>query len=302
MKISYQRFLLFIPVLVMFFASCQKEVTIDLPEPEARLVVEGWIEQDQYPVVAITRNSPYFSQVDSATLANLFILDAQVFVTEVESNITEQLQLDFSNAFLGVWPFICYKGSSLKGEFGNSYQLFIVAEGDTITGLTTITQPVFLDSIWWEPDNAGKPDNDSLGYIWAKYMDDPGLKQYFRLFTQRIGRDNSWVPAFGSVYDDMFFNGIEFTFNFYRGIPSLSDSEGIMNDEELFYFKKGDTVDVKITSIDREHFEFWRTIEMESFTAGNPFVYPVSIRHNVKGAVGVWGGYAATIYRMVIGE
>jgi hypothetical protein len=238
MKISYQRFLLFIPVLVMFFASCQKEVTIDLPEPEARLVVEGWIEQDQYPVVAITRNSPYFSQVDSATLANLFILDAQVFVTEVESNITEQLQLDFSNAFLGVWPFICYKGSSLKGEFGNSYQLFIVAEGDTITGLTTITQPVFLDSIWWEPDNAGKPDNDSLGYIWAKYMDDPGLKQYFRLFTQRIGRDNSWVPAFGSVYDDMFFNGIEFTFNFYRGIPSLSDSEGIMNDEELFYFKK----------------------------------------------------------------
>ena len=269
-----------------------------MPEPELRLVVEGWIEQDQYPVVAVTRNSPYFARVDSSTLMNLFVVNAQVWVSDgVQS---EKLELSFDNIGKGVWPFVCYKGSVIKGEVGKSYDLLIYAEGDTITGTTTIPEPVFLDSIWWEPDNLNNPENDSLGYIWGTYDDDPILKQYFRIFTFRRTRDKDWVPLFGSVWDDMFFNGVQFTFSMYRGIPSISDVEAIYDDEELFYFRKGDTVDVKISSIDREHYEFWRTIEQEYYMGGNPFVYPVVIRHNVKGAVGVWGGYGSTVYTLVI--
>lgn len=286
--------------LTLLFISCQKEVTIDLPEPETKLVVEGWIEQDQYPVVAVTRNSPYFSTVDSNTLANLFILNAQVFVSDGVQ--TEQLTLDFSNAMIGIWPFVCYKGSVIKGEIGKSYSLTIYAEGDTITGQTTIPEPVFLDSIWWKPDNQSNTENDTLGYLWAIYNDDPTLKQYFRLFTLRQGKDKDWVPLFGSTFDDIFFNGISFTFSMYRGIPSLTDTEAIENDTELFYFKKGDTIDVKVTSIDLKHYDFWRTVEQEYFSGGNPFVFPVVIRHNVEGAVGVWGGYGATYYRVIAGQ
>ncbi len=300
MRTKQKYLLLSILAVVVLISSCQKEVFIELPEPEFKLVVEGWIEQDHYPVVALTRNSPYFSQVDSSTLANLFILNADVYVSD--GTQTEKLELDFSNAFTGIWPFISYKGTFLKGEIGKTYTLTIYAEGDTITGVTTIPEPVTLDSIWWIPDTEGKPDNDSLGYIWALYNDDPALKQYFRLFTSRKGRDNDWVPVLGSVYDDIFFSGKEFEFNMYRGVPTLSDIDAIRDDEELFYFKKGDTIDVKITSIDREHFEFWRTIEQEYFSGGNPFVYPVVIRHNVNGAVGVWGGYGATIYTIIPGE
>jgi hypothetical protein len=296
-KIPYYKVLF---LLVILFTSCEKEVYIDLPDPQTKLVVEGWIEQDNYPVVAVTRNSPYFSQVDSTTLMNLFVLNAQVYVSDGEQ--TEKLELDFSNAMEGIWPFICYKGNSIKGEIGKTYTLTIYAEGDTITGTTTIPQPIELDSIWWMPDNEGKPLNDSLGYIWANYTDDPGVDNYFRLFAKRKGLDNQFIPIFGSVYDDVFFNGQSFTFSMYRGILTLSDVDAIIEDEELFYFKKGDTVDVKITSIDREHYEFWRTIEQENFTGGNPFVFPVVIRHNVKGALGVWGGYGATIYTLIIDD
>jgi hypothetical protein len=300
MKKNYPYLLLIYLAVTLLMSSCQKEVYIDLPDPEFKLVVEGWIEQDEYPVVALTRNSPYFSQVDSSTLANLFILNADVYVSDGIQ--TEKLQLDFSNAIAGIWPFICYKGSVIKGEIGKSYSLTIYAEGDTITALTTIPELITLDSLWWMPDNENKPDNDTLGYIWGIYNDNPNLKQYFRLFTLRQNRDKDWVPVLGSVYDDVFFSGKEFKFNMYRGVPTLSDVDAIRDDDELFYFKKGDTIDVKITSIDREHFEFWRTIEQEFFSGGNPFVYPVLIRHNVKGAVGVWGGYAATIYTIVAGE
>lgn len=297
---KYKSIFFFVAFLTVLFTACEKEVYIDLPDPEQKLVVEGWIEQDQYPIVSVTRNSPYFSVVDSSTLANLFIINAKVIVSD--GTQSEELQLDFSNALNGVWPFICYKGSTLKGEVGKTYWLTIYAEGDTITGKTTIPEPVTLDSIWWLPDSINNPENDTLGYIWASYTDNPLVHNYFKLFSFRRGRDKSFVPLFGSVYDDIFFDGKNFTFSMYRGVPSISDSDSIYNDKELFYYKKGDTVDVKITSIDMEHYEFWRTIEQELYTGGNPFVFPVVIRHNVEGAIGVWGGYGATYYTLVIGE
>jgi hypothetical protein len=299
---NFQRIfkILFVVVIICALFSCQKEVYIDLPEPDTKLVVEGWIEQDQFAVVSVTRNSPYFSKVDSTTLASLFILNAQVYVSDGIQ--TEKLELDYSNALKGIWPFICYKGSVIRGEIGKNYSLVIYAEGDTITGLTTIPDPVVLDSIWWIPDNQEKPENDSLGYLWATYTDDPAIKQYFRLFSNRLGRDKDWVPLFGSTFDDIFFNGITFTFSMYRGVPSLTDIDAIENDKELFYFKMGDTVDIKVTSIDREHYDFWRTVEQEFYSGGNPFIFPAVIRHNVQGALGVWGGYAAMYYRVIPGQ
>lgn len=288
-------------IIALFIGwSCEKEIEIDLPEPQFRFVVEGWIEQDHYAVVSITRNSPYFARVDSSTLLNLFVLNARVFVSD--GTQSEELQLDFSNALKGIWPFVCYKGSVIKGEIGKTYWLTIYVEGDTITGKTTIPQPVFLDSIWWKPDNETKPGNDSLGYIWGIYTDNPSVRQFFRLFTYRRGRDKTFVPTFGSVFDDFFFSGQQYTFILYRGIPVLTDIDSIRNDKELFYFKKGDTIDVKITTIDKEHYDFWRTIEQEMYTGGNPFMYPTPIRHNVQGAVGVWGGYCATYYTIVAGQ
>jgi len=294
------RLVVLISMFVVLLTSCEKDIELTLPEPEMKLVVEGWIEQDSVAVVAITRNSSYFDKVDSAVLANLFILDAKVFISDGVQ--TEQLQLDFSNAFQGIWPFVCYKGVNLKGVVGKTYTLTIYAEGDTIIGRTTIPEPATLDSLWWEPDNNRNPDNDTLGFIWAQYSDNPSVSEFYRIFTKRRGRDNTYIPVFGSVYSDEFFTGKTFSFYISRGIQTLTDIEAIQNDSELFYFKKGDTVDVKVTSIDRAHYDFWRTVEQELFTGGNPFVFPAVIRHNVENAVGVFGGYGATYYKLIIGN
>ena len=56
---------LFIIIALSFFASCEKELDIDLPQPDAKLVVEGWIENGEYPVVIVTRNSSYFAPIDT---------------------------------------------------------------------------------------------------------------------------------------------------------------------------------------------------------------------------------------------
>lgn len=292
-------YLLSLTFFIVLFA-CQKEVEIDLPPHKPKIVVEAWIEKDEYAYVSITRNSPYFSKVDSASLANLIILNANVYLSN--GVITEKLEIDYSNINFDVWPFIKYKSQTIKGEVGKTYNLTIFTDDDTIKGQTTITNPVFMDSIWWQADNIGKPQNDSLGYIWATYTDNPNKQENIRIFTKRHNIDKSFIPIWGSVYDDSYISGKTITFTFYRGIPSFTDVESINNDKELFYFKKGDSVTVKISSMDRSHFDFWKTIEQENFSGGNPFMYPTVIRHNVVGGIGVFGGYNSVYYTFKIGE
>jgi len=286
---------------LLMLSSCEKEIELKLPEAELKLVVEGWIEQDSFAIVSITRNASYFDKVDTAVILNSFVKNAEVYISNSDGK-SEKLELDYSNAFKNIWPHICYKGKSLKGEIGKTYHLTIYAEGDTILGKTTIPEPTTLDSLWWKPDNISNPDNDSLGFIWANYSDDPNVSKYYRFFTKRLGRDNNFIPIFGSVYTDEFFSGKEFTFYLHRGVGIITDIEALQDDKELFYFKKGDTVDIKLTSIDKEHYEFWRTIEQEVLMGGNPFMFPAVIRHNVTNAIGVFGGYSITYYRLIIGK
>ena len=290
----------FIGLFFIIFISCEKEIDLKLPEHKQKVVIEAWIENNDYAYVSITRNSPYFSKVDSNTLANLFILDANVYLSD--GVITEKLEIDPFSISLDVWPFIKYKSQTIKGEIGRTYTLKIFADGDSIFGTTNIPNPVYMDTVWWAPDTINKPGNDSLGYIWATFTDNIAIDEYIRIFTKRKGRDNSFVPIWGSVYDDIYVQGKTIDFTFYRGISSFSDSESIREDKELFYFKKGDTVEVKVSSMNREHYDFWRTIEQENFSSGNPFIYPVVIRHNVKGGIGVFGGYNSIYYTLIIGE
>ena len=51
---------------------------------------------------------------------------------------------------------------------------------------------------------------------------------------------------------------------------------------------------VKFCSIDRNTFEFWRTEETQVQNNGNPFGSPAPISGNIKGGLGIWGGYAAS--------
>lgn len=287
--------ILLLAALIGLFAvsACEKEIDLELPDPENKLVIEGWIENGDYPVVVITRNSGYFDPVDSTTISNLFITDAVVKVSD--GITTETLTLDLSNLFTQTWPFIMFKGDTLKGELNKTYTLTIETEGMSISGQTTIQNAYGPDTLYWKSE----PVADTLGYIWATFSDNGSEKNYYRIFSKRLGRDKRYVPLYGSVYDDIFFNGESITFSMFRGVDSYSD-DSQWEDEELGYFKKGDTVVIKFSSMDRQHFEFWRTVEQEFLAGGNPFSNPVTIRHNVEGALGVFGGYGSVYDTLII--
>ncbi len=277
---------IFLTLLVFIFTACEKDITLDIPPPEDKIVVEGWIEQDKGAHVILSRNSAYFSVIDSAALADIIISDATVTIKEIETGLEEELTMTVNFNFFP--PFI-FKGSSVLGKINHSYELTVIADDVTLTAITSIPEIVPMDSVWFEPDDT----HDTLGLLFFGFTDPPELGNHYRVFAKRLNKDIRFVPVFGSVYDDIFFNGQEVEYGFYRGrdrYKLVDEDEGI----ERFFFKVGDTIVSRVAMMDKKHFDFWRSIEEAIYAGGNPFAAPTSIASNIEGGLGVWGGYAAT--------
>lgn len=281
--------------LLILFASflslvaCTTEVEVDLPDQESHIVVEGWIENDQIANVMVTRSAGFFDPLDSNTLASLLVLDAKVTVRSTKNGQTESevLTLGFDE---NLFPPIVYRSSNLKGKIGQRYDLEVIADGDTLTSSCYIKQPIALDSIYFELND----NSDSLGYLKGVLSDPDTLGNRYRFYTKRLNRDSVYDPVRGSLREDAVVNGFTFETFFYRGRSSFDDSTNV---EEEALFRLGDTIDVKTTQLEFDHFRFWDSVNKNG--GDSPFSSPSNIAGNINGGLGIWGSYAASIQRVV---
>ncbi len=273
-------------VSLLMLLSCEKEITLDLPQTTEKIVIEGTIEQGEYPRVIITKNASYFAPVDSNTIVNMLVLDAKVTVSDGDQ--TDSLHLSF-NPF--VLPYVMYTGSTIKGEAGKTYTLKVTVDEKTYTAQTYIPPPVSLDSTRFKYI---KEPADSIGMIWIYFQDPDTLGNFYRAYTKTLNKDYTFVHPYSSVSDDLFANGKQISFALNRGWDPAQGQE-YFNDEGTFpwwAFITGETVVIKFCTLDATHYDFWYSVETQMATDGNPFASPTSVRTNIKGgAIGVWGGY-----------
>ena len=273
---------------VMFFlavlmTSCERDITVDLPQPEEQIVVEGYITPGAYPLVFISRTAPFFAPLDSATLLQYTVKDAVVTVSN--GTVTDTLLAPFSTTGY------LYTGTNITGEIGKTYTLNIqLPDGRSCSSVTTIPQPVTLDSLWFRL----LPENDSLGWAWARLTDPPQAGNCYRWFAKRMGKDNDFIAPFGSVTDDRFYNGLSFDFAATRGKVPNSTAEDDNNEEEGL-FKIGDTIVVRFCSITEDSYRFWRAAESQASSNGNPFAAPAPLKGSINGGVGIWEGFSFQI-------
>ncbi len=298
--------------LVPFLVSCEKDILLEIPEGDPKLVVEGHIEQNQPPIVVITRSVPVFSEFSQQQLENAFVHNAEVFVSdgtrefklqelnsgflpaELVKIIAEQY--GFSPDASGQLPFLLYfyTSAELKGEVGKKYKLRITAENQELTAATSIPQLTRIDSLWVRPHP--DPKNDSLVMLWYRYRDPDTVGNCVRYFTKR--NEEAFYPGyFTSVFIDDFVNGKPYIdYPLQRGEPKTREPDF----DTFGYFRKGDSITVKWCTIDIEQYRFWSSLENDFGSRGNPFGSPVAIQSNVKGGLGIWGGYGVTYHRFVV--
>lgn len=272
-------------LFILFIFGCKKEDTYTTRDYAPKFVVEGWIENGQYPHVILTHNLPFFTSVDSAQLSEIIIRYAKVSVSDGTQTevLTGKKDSDYFPSFI-------YKGSELKGEVGKTYTLTIEYAGFVLTSETLIPKPTPLANIWFVSKGTDV-ENQQLN---IKFNDEGAEKNYYKLYT-KLNSDKRFIPTLLSNQDDKTFNGKELTLQVNRGpVNNLT----IRNEP---YFKQGDTVFVKFSSMPKEGFDFWSTFQDEVLNSSNPLIGSTGkIKSNIKGqGIGIWCGYSASIYRVI---
>jgi Domain of unknown function (DUF4249) len=280
--------------VLLFFSSCEKEIDLDLNDVDPKLVVEATIENGQPPFVVLTRSLDYFSTVSPEVLEESFVHNAQVEISNgVQKSILKEYSVDS-----GQVRFYYYTVDSAQfplivlGELGKSYTLRITLNGINYNASTTIPQITRrIDSLYSRPA-PNNPDT-TLAQLMITAGDIPGLGDYIRYFTKR--NQERFLPGFNSVFDDQLIDGQTYTISVDGGVDKNAERE-----ENEIFFKKGDTVVLKLANIDRNTFDFWRTFEFSYQSIGNPFSSPTKVIGNISdGALGYFGGYAVQ-YKTVI--
>lgn len=271
--------------IITFFISCEKNITVSLPDSEQQYVVEGYIEDGQHPYIILTKSSGFFSSLDSASLLELVVDSAKVTVSNGTFTDTLFFVIDPLK-----FPYVFYKAKIMIGEIGKTYSLTIVTpEGTILTSQTSISPAIPLDSTWFKIQEG----RDTLGFPWAHLTDPDTSGNCYRWLARRATKDDDFIAPNGSVFEDRFINAKSFDFAYARGAVPNSTAEDDLNDEAGF-FKIGDTIYIKFSTIDYANFLFWRSAEAQASTNGNPFASPSALKGNINGGLGCWGGYAVT--------
>lgn len=273
-------FLLF---TIMFISACDDDAGIH--NQSSQLVVEGWIQNDQFPVVILTRTVPVSTEFQEMNdLKDYIIYWAKVTITDGTDTVVLTGMYD-DNYF----PPYIYTTGRMRGQTGKTYQLFVDYKDFHATATTTIPSTPQLDEFKVER----LTDVDTLYKIKACFTDNPYEKNYYQLFTRVGTKSIQYTAAYlGSINDEVIDNHTEVTvYNGHR-----LDTKAYTP-----YFTVNDTVSVKLAQVTKEGYLFWDQYTKNQSLSSNMFLSTIAdVPSNVKGALGYWNGYGAVEKHFII--
>lgn len=275
-------------LLLLLLAACDKMDTL-APENDAirgdGLVVEGWIDEDGYPVVSVTTTLRRPDEPQPvASLAGLVVRDAEVYV----SDGTQKVQLTGSLS-LDAFPPYVYSTSLMKGEIGKTYTLTVSYKGMEATAETTIPEATQLTSL-----DVFRTEDD-VYRIYAVF--DPDPEACYGFFSKGGEDAFGYLPVFLGLVDGSVVSGPQ-TVSVTRGSALTSLKEYKPG------FEPGERVDIRFCTMNREIYRFWETFQQ---LTGISYImtYPTNFSNlpsNMTGAYGYWAGYGTATYSVNIPE
>lgn len=237
------------------------------PAPEKMpLVVEGWIEEGEAPVVMVThaidltKDTPSFDG----------FVEKWGRVTIYDNN-TPYILTGRMNS--GYTPSLIYTSSRLKGRIGHTYRLTVETETDFVEAVSTMEEAPDILSV--------VPVEENEGYsLKVKLSHSDGSVQ-FR--TKIVSEEGRFYPAFCATLpvSDIPEEGFTVT----RGIQAAYDDE--QADSFSHFFGKKQTVLLKVCRIPSELLPFWTAYDRAVSLGGNIFLnMPENCHGNISGGMG----------------
>jgi hypothetical protein len=269
--------------VVLIHSSCERVIDIKLSNDGNLLVVEGTIELGEFPRVLVTRNQGFFENFpsDLQGFVDAFVIKDAI-VTVNDGNQTFNL----TYTELPFYPFYFYTSTEFAGEIGKNYTLTVNADNKSVSAVTSIKPPVPIDSLYFGL-NVFDVNEDSLGFIYMEFKDPDTIGNAYRIYAKKK-MEPFYFPVAGTNFSDQFINGRNFSiFTGQSDKPFAAQDTFIPQD---VFYKIGDTVDIRLASIDYTTYNFFNTLEAAAGGNGNPFSAPTVVKSNIKGGLGVWAG------------
>lgn len=275
--------------MMVSLMSCEKEITVDLPPSTPQLVVEASINQ-QFPnlnYVYISRSLDYFNpdlSLNGVKDALVYITPGTIVDQDTIWDDANRIQLIDISTIPGVDSLLLgftgiYFNPLLLPQAGVPYKLDIDVQGQKVTGVTTIPNPVAIDTLYWRQEIQ---DKDTGMFVTFEFTDGPEQNNYrMAVYNGSSPFLIGWGSAsFFRTFDDAVLNNGKRPYSFFRP------------------FNYGDTLSIYLNSIGRKEFLFWESYARAA-NNGGPFATPVSVKSNITGAIGSFTGYGVS-YRNVI--
>ena len=266
--------------------ACEKE-NIPPKVPQA-IVVEGWIENDNFPIVILTKTLPVSDEYQNINeLENLLIRWAKVTISDGTNSVVLTGRYDKM-----YYPPDVYTTSYMRGEVGKTYSLKVEYYDDVITAQTTIPAPPVIDRYKVEKC----ADSDTLYQITACFRDSPSEKNYYQFFTKEGTDTNHYIGCYlGSIDDAMIQGSAECPV--YRG-RTIQKFRSYTS-----FFSVNDKVSIKFAQVDETSYRFWDAFTKAQSLNDNMFFSPsASLPSNIHGGTGYWCGYGAINTHIVIAD
>lgn len=253
--------------MAILAGGCDSEY--DYPAP--RLSVEGYISQDEYPVVCLTRSiSP---EAPGADASDFVVKWGKVTLSDGETTVILTGGPDKS-----FFPPYTYTTYEMKGEVGKQYTLTAEYDGMTVKASATIPEPVKIDRL--EARKSGEEYDLSL------FVSPRKDKEYYRILTfVRGGRRP--LPSFMGTYESIV----------HDGELELAVKRPNVDTDTCSYvssFKPGEEVAVTLCTIDYDAFRFWREYDNMVAFGGSQFLSPTRpLQGNVEGGLGYFTAYGS---------
>ena len=280
------------------FSSCLKDITVDLPQAETCLVVDGYVDYDDYPVVFLSKSMAYFQELDTNAVNDLQITNEKATVIVSNGNLIDTLQ------YLPIqrWPYKCFMGTKFKGELNHRYDLKVLYGGQVYTSSTYIPDTIPIDTVF--PVFL----TDTFAMVRINWKDPKNESNYYSIHVKNQEQPMYYRPyALNHIISDKLSDGQAMSFAMVaKGMERNAYYDNFMSQEEqdsLYYklgdylcFSVGDSVSLKLSTIDNVSYNIWESWYRNWITDGNPFTNPATVRTNINApegmrARGFWVGY-----------
>lgn len=255
---------------VLFLASCEKVIELDLKDAEKKYVIEGILtDQPDMTKVLISQSKKFDEGNDFPGVS-----DASVSITD---NATGE-----STELVETSPGV-YEAASMKGIPGQAYTLRVSIGETSFTATSTMPLFVNMDTIYVTEENM-------FGEIWKlaniELQDPEGIENRYRYVQYINGVKSKGV----FIRDDGLSDGLPFSTKLYM-TPDTEEEDRL---------KSGDEVKIEMQCIDPKVYKYWYSLD-QSATGSSQSATPANPVSNIEGgALGYFSAHTTQTKTMIV--